>query len=289
MLTEKSKLDFASLPLHPRKLISLWQMIRFNAMEAANKVAHLNILEMEVDDERIKQGTDSVFGKEGQKRLLAFLAAVKDFCKTFELKSTLARVEQFSIELAEKPHLNMVVCSEIGGIHTSIIDELDKRYCAFIPSDKVEFFEQNKLFGDDVWGAFPEARDEIKSVGNCLAADLNTACVFHLMRVAEIGLQKLARSLKVKLPCQIEFATWGNITSAISDELQKIKSSRKTSARDKKLQHCSQLLLDIKAFQYLWRDPVSHLRGTFDALQARSAFNHVNGFMQKVSIKRLPR
>ena len=51
----------------------------------------------------------------------------------------------------------------------------------------------------------------IKAAGNCIAADLNTAAVYHLMCVIEIGIRDLARLLKVKkvkTHVPIEFGTW---------------------------------------------------------------------------------
>jgi hypothetical protein len=277
------------LPFKSQKLISLRDMICICAIEAASKLAWLSIWGMDVRDKIRISGQTSVLTDDETLELIKALDSIKDFCAMFELKNSLARCEQFLFETGRKSLVVNVIESEIRGLEISINEELNNRYCAFIPVENVKYFEQDRLFGDDVWKAFPDAREEIKNAGNCLAADLNTAAVFHLMRVAEIGLQKLAKSLKVILPCQIEFATWGNVTTGISDKLQKIKSTPRTISRDKKLQYYSQLLLDIKAFQHLWRDPVSHLRGNYDGLQARSAFNHVCGFMQKVSVKHLPR
>ena len=45
---------------------------------------------------------------------------------------------------------------------------------------------------------FKSAKDDIGAAGNCYAADLHTAAVFHLMRVAEKGMKALARHLGIK-------------------------------------------------------------------------------------------
>ena len=79
------------------------------------------------------------------------------------------------------------------------MEELAYRKFAFIKPSLSAYFEQEQLFGKDVHEKIPKARQDIKESGNCLAAELHTAAVFHLMRVAEHGLRKLARRLRVKL------------------------------------------------------------------------------------------
>src|SRR4051794_4802873 len=49
-----------------------------------------------------------------------------------------------------------------------------------------------EIMGAEVKAAFPSAMPDVLEVGNCLAAECNTAAVFHLMRVAEVGLRALA-------------------------------------------------------------------------------------------------
>jgi hypothetical protein len=57
--------------------------------------------------------------------------------------------------------------------------------------------------------AFPFASKELVEAGNCLAASLYTASVFHSMRGAEIGLRVLGIELGVSFPDKpIELAEW---------------------------------------------------------------------------------
>ncbi len=84
-------------------------------------------------------------------------------------------------------------------LRRAITEELHRRKFTMIENSKAGFLEQKNLFGKSVWKAFPSARDEIQAAGNCLALDLNTAAVFHLMRAAELGMRALAVHLKVRL------------------------------------------------------------------------------------------
>src|SRR5260370_27264994 len=80
-------------------------------------------------------------------------------------------------------------------------------------------------FGEAVYDVIPTARQDIRDAGNCLAFELHTACVFHLMRAAEHGLRKLARRLRVvvfhnKRPSALEESDWNKIIEAVKAKLQ---------------------------------------------------------------------
>ncbi len=91
-------------------------------------------------------------------------------------------------------------------------EEMEQIKLVVIKPDKAHFFEKESLFGLEVGMAFPRAKAEIKDAGNCLAADLNTSAVFHLMRVAEHGLRALAKHLEISIPeSELDYQTWNQI------------------------------------------------------------------------------
>src|SRR5690606_2199938 len=101
---------------------------------------------------------------------------------------------------------------------------------ALVPPEKAKFFESDELFGTEVATAFPSARQDIKDAGNCLALDLNTAAVFHLMRVMEVGVKAMARHLKVRIKAGLDYVTLGEMAKKIDAKLQ----SKTLKARGKK-------------------------------------------------------
>jgi hypothetical protein len=210
------------------------------------------------------------------------LASVERFCDKMHLPIAGGRPGVFRDEaLAEVSCTGEILWKEFFALSRAISQELAERKLVFISPEKVQFLEQEALFGDEVNEAFPSAKAEIKDAGNCLAAELPNAAVFHLMRVAELGLRALAKSVKAKPPVQIEFATWGQVLAAVERELDDLKG--KTVAKDRKAQFYSGLILEIRAFSHLWRNPVMHARSRYDDQQAQSAFNHVRAFMKKLS------
>jgi len=162
-------------------------MIRLFAFEATHILEWLDAYLQDARKNAKADGTASKITDDDNLELLKDLGSVKEFCKKCELGNSQARLENFSYKLSHETLLNTVIESEIDGLITSLREELNNRYCAFIPCEKLQYFEQEMLFGLEVCLTFGEAQEDIKDAGNCLAADLNTAAVFHLMRVVEYG------------------------------------------------------------------------------------------------------
>jgi len=142
-------------------------------------------------------------------------------------------------------------------------EELQLIRLAVIPSDKAAFFEQEDLFG--IKGVCSnELNSEIKSAGNCLAADLNTAAVFHLMRVAEYGLRGLAKMIHVKIKHDLDLADWGELIRGIEKKVSLLELKKRTKGNEQKILFYSSLLSDLKGFKHIWRNRTMHARASYN-------------------------
>src|SRR5229473_6950447 len=88
---------------------------------------------------------------------------------------------------------------EFQNLYDQLMCALGRHRFAYIPEAAVPYFENEKLFGESVYNKFPDLREDIKDAGNCFAAALYTACVFHLMRIAEYGMRRIAIRVGVSL------------------------------------------------------------------------------------------
>jgi hypothetical protein len=176
-----------------------------------------------------------------------------------------------------------LLASELLHFQQDLNRELHKHKFAYISHGK--YFEQEKLFGGDVYNKIKEARQDLKDAGNCLAAGLYTACVFHLMRVAEHALRRLAKRVKPNLihrgkPTPIEYETIEKICIAIDD---KLKAAHTISAKPEKKR---QLRLYADAAQHclfmkdIWRNDVSHTGKPYIEAEALGAMDRVRDFAQ---------
>lgn len=269
----------------PHKLISLRDMIKANGrpfifltiLEGRRQLALRAAQEF---------GPGEKAGCEVTRELGKQLEEFRKFCEAVDIPAATDHVVRLWVRLGDDdPITNDVFSSKVEDLQTAFWFEMGKRNFVFIPSSVEKYFEQNALFGPEVASAFPSAAKDIKDAGNCLAADLNTAAVFHLMRVAEHGLRALAIHLQCPLSCPIEFATWSDVANKIHDQLVVIKNTvPKSAEREETLQFYSGLVRDIHAFQYAWRDPVMHCRSRFDdPRQSEYIFDHIHRFMETLA------
>ncbi len=110
--------------------------------------------------------------------------------------------------------------------------------------------------------------------GKCLALGRPTAAVFHLMRVMEIGTQKLGDALKIQLPAQ---KNWQNVL----DEVNKaIKALDQKAAQTKAYAAASAHLYNVKL---AWRNEMMHPKQTYTHDEATKVFSAVDTFTRDLA------
>jgi hypothetical protein len=168
------------------------------------------------------------------------------------------------------------VLDALTDINGEIQRELGKHRFAYLGVGVDEYFENDHLFGSEVFEKFKSARQDIKDAGNCFATGLYTASVFHLMRVAEHGLRVIARRLKVQITDKkkripLSYGDWTKVIEAIRN---KITESRSLVGAQKqtRLDFYSDLAGKCEYLRDIYRNNVSHTRkhynqgGALDAL-----------------------
>jgi hypothetical protein len=181
-----------------------------------------------------------------------------------------------------------LMVQELFKLKQLIVMETAKRHLAFISPPYDAYFEQEKLFGESVFEIFLDARQDVKDAGNCLAATLPTASVFHLMRVAEHGLRKLAKKLKVKLthtgkPSPIEFADWDKVITAIRSNIAAARKLPAGPKRQAKLEGWSNGADHCEYMKDIWRNNMAHTRTPYNGPEAVGVLERVRDFMQFLS------
>jgi len=172
----------------------------------------------------------------------------------------------------------------LGELDMAIVMELEARQFVVVEKDKGSFLEAINLFGEAVIAAFPSAADDIRAAGHCIALDLNTAAVFHLMRTAEIGLRTLAKKLGIKLKHPLEFAEWGTVIDACNVRLTALKPITRGKKKAAQLELYANAVSECRAFKETWRDCVMHARRSdFSSKEAETVFERVCAFMRRLA------
>jgi hypothetical protein len=170
----------------------------------------------------------------------------------------------------------------------AIVQECGKRRFLRVEPSLFEYVDNDALFGPAVHAKFAKARDDRREAGNCLAADCNTAAVFHLMRASEHALRTVARALRVKLTHKGTAHPWSLQTGprslpGIKSEVAKAHSLSPGPRRDRRLNFYSNVADKCEYMRDIWRNAVSHTRRSYNAAEALAVKLRVEAFMMKVA------
>jgi hypothetical protein len=260
-----------------RKVISLWNMLVISAGESF-AVCNSLLTPVAVPGDQ--------WNEQAIEKLRTAIDEIKKFCTRMQLPHATKRLTLFTENiLGTSDCSRQVIEAEFENLWETIRDELHQRRLAFIPPEKERFILDHKdaFSHAALMSEFALAFDEIQAAEDCFMVGLNPATVFHLMRVAEFGLRRIAKKLHVKLPKnrRIEYASWREALQEIEKKLQAIKGKKVMT--EKRRQFYGGLALEITAFQHLWRNPVSHLRQQYGESDAQNAYIHVGNFIDRLA------
>lgn len=173
-----------------------------------------------------------------------------------------------------------------------MMSELNKCPLFIMPKDRVEYFENEALFGWAVHQAFPSARMDIKEAGSCWALGRNNAVVYHLMSAAEFGLRALAKDRRVEIANRngnetpLEFAQWGEILGHLQKKISQINLWPATASRAEAQQFYNAAFLSVCSFRDGYRNHIFHGRSkAYQDDETAALMGHVRRFLDKLSEK----
>ena len=169
----------------------------------------------------------------------------------------------------------------------TIRQELNTQLFLHIPSDRSQYYDWAMDLNKVIFDSFPMASRELSHAGNCFAVGEYTACVFHSMRAAEIGLRALAydRRIKFQKKTPLELRQWDEILKGLAEKEQEIQTYKKTKVREAQFEFYHGAMVELRAFKNMYRNRVMHAREIYDYEQAHDALSRVANFIKILSQK----
>jgi len=157
-------------------------------------------------------------------------------------------------------------------------DELSTRIVVSISPRHAKYLNNETLFGDEVFKAFPNTREDIEEAGKCLAFERPTAAVFHLMRALESAVQAIANKLGATVhDSNGKGLPWG----VIADNMKpKIDAMQRGSAEQTKWYRVQN---DLVVVNRAWRVPTNHPKETYTPDQAEEVLDATRAFMKELA------
>jgi hypothetical protein len=184
---------------------------------------------------------------------------------------------------------SIVVMDRLQQILGAVYNNLKSRKFMYVPREQAGFWNNLELFGDDFLIGFPRAAVlEMTEAGNCYASGRWTACVFHAMRVAEHGLRRLARRLRVTIKskgktCPLEYGDWEQVITATRNKITELRKLPRGPKREDQLQFYSDMASHGEYIKDIWRNETSHTRRQYNQSESLAALKRVEDFVRPLA------
>jgi hypothetical protein len=164
-------------------------------------------------------------------------------------------------------------------IYSTMRAELGTRTFKAISVEKLLFCDPKWLTDGILYDKYPDTVDEFQKAGRCFAYGENTACIFHLMRVTDFYLRKVAGSLDLSY----DGRNWHGMADKITKTMEQ-KHHTKSDEWKQAEPFYAEVLTDIQAISRAHRNPVLHeLEKTYDEREARNLLTVIEGFANHVA------
>lgn len=151
-----------------------------------------------IAEERLpRQEPDGALDEVQKARMLEMFERFHTACESVEMASSADQLTRIISEVKQGT-THGKLRELMADLHRRIYDETLRLWLLHVPSARVEHYNSDKpQFGDKVAEKFPKATEDVQEAHRCFALGRYTACVFHLMRVMELGVQSLGKKLGV--------------------------------------------------------------------------------------------
>jgi hypothetical protein len=206
------------------------------------------------------------------------LQKVDEMCADLGFRA-LGRQVKRDIEIAKAKSTTYKQLGDLANnLKQRIGDEYESLLLVWI--EDADFFQKDDLFGEQVGERFKGASYDIKEAGNCYALRRYTACVYHLMRVAEAGLKAIGKH--VGFPD--DRPMWESVLKYIDAELRRDYGKMNELFKGD-VEFISGISSQMHALNLACRRRVAHVERTYSPDEAVRIFESTRGLMQHIATK----
>lgn len=206
----------------------------------------------------------------------ATVKVIQEECTKLRFKASRDILANITQTLDDPKGLLQSVIDDAKQVEGRIVSELRYTSCFALEGEDEDLFLKTDLFGEPVAKRFDKAVYDIAEAGKCLAFDRGTACVFHLMRVLELGLQELGRDLQLAKIDENWEKLLNDLTGALNALPFKSESEKEYRARRQAS------VAHLRNVKMAWRNRVMHPADKYTVEEAKAIWVHTKALMQSL-------
>jgi hypothetical protein len=182
-----------------------------------------------------------------------------------------------------------IVADSLRELRSIIEGQLKHRQFLYVPPSKVEYWENEEFFGEEVAQNIPEAREDIYEACSCFAVGRHQATVYHCMGIMQAAAFKVGVRLGQNL--NIEIDGWPSTEKKIQAGVDVLRKQAEAKTGDalawaewKRLEALyAELISDLNAARKAWRDTGAHFRQRYNEEQAEKVLARTGEFVRQVA------
>jgi hypothetical protein len=211
-----------------------------------------------------------------------YLADLRSLLTEMDLGVSVQNVEYLHNRLIQNPQVDADLRAALRHAFRILNDELRTHLFLHVERRDKPLYDAVALFGVEVRDKFLSATYDIEETGKCLALGRSTASAFHSIRCLEAAIRGIARCLGIPDPTRASDRNWGAVLGTVRDELARRwpGSSNRMSGDGEFFDNAYTALA---AMQNPWRNATMHLDQKYTPDEARTIFETVKGFMQRIA------
>lgn len=258
----------------PFRLVSWWDMEKFGASSFYLLITYIANMRNAAQAEISSGKTSIVLGDETAADMKESAKEIKDACEALGLSISAKVANAVMWHVSQKPIAVAEYHAQMEHLETDIRYEMEEKLFFYLPASRANFYDQQELFGVAVNATFPTIQFDMVEAGNCYAAGRGTACVFHLMRIMEVGVQGFGAKLGVTL---VNEKNWQNILDEIN------KAIKTLNPKDPGTVEMSEASANLYSVKLAWRNEVMHPNDTYTLEEAENLIRQVKIFMGQLA------
>lgn len=253
------------------KLVSLWDMLLLDSEKFLHLLRQLHelsgVLLISMGEGEHTLSIDKTMRGDAE-NLISLLGDLSLSMSLIEAKRLRRFLEDGKVEFK-------AARERIRALADRIHDEIGMRKLLVLSEQEAQLYSNTEPFGSEIAAKFQDAKDDIEDAAKCLSLDRGSACVFHLMCVMDVALNRFVMPLLGSYD-----PTWD--WNTLLDKTIKPINAMPTSTREELIKKDQYLAVhaDLHAVRRAWRNPTMHDRRRYMSAEARDVFNSVGAFMR---------
>jgi hypothetical protein len=237
--------------------------------------------------------------KDVSKKFTDHLEAVRLMCESLRLSSASKQVLHIFTVVVDRVTPGHVIAQDLVELRRRIREDLEDHVYFCVPEraaprcfrqDDYGFYQfkvASELMDAKIVERFPSASDDIEAAYRCFVFDCYPASMFHLMRVVEIGVLKLAKVADVKDPSP----SWGAVLQKVEKLVLRTKYEDIPVEVQPHRKMLESVLPQMQAIQRAWRNKFAHVEdkiipaeSAMSEAVAAEIFVAVEAFMRQLAL-----